>query len=139
MKSSKQTYNLWRNILKVRKKQEEDWIVLFVSFSKCWKTWLEIWGGGKRERDDTKQFLSGSSHNTEVIKSLALPRDFTIITLYYKFFKETSLLMYICSRLPCSRTLPKDFLSPGQLQETSLLNHNWLRLPFAQPQLTETS
>ena len=140
MKSSKQTYNLWHNILKVRKKQEEDWIVLFVSFSKCWKTWLEIWAGGARE--DTKQFLTSSSHNTEVIKSLALPRDFTIITLYYKLFKDTS------KRLPCWCTHAQDFLALGHYLKTSflkdnskrlhcsittdwdflLLNHNWLRL-----------
>jgi len=69
----------------------------------------------EREREkkaDIKQFYTGSSHNIGVVQSLALSRDFTIITHDYKLLYDPSKRL-LCLRLSCSSTTSKDFLAIG--------------------------
>ena len=79
----------------------------------------------EKYKADTRQFYTGSSHNTVVVQSPCTFKGFHCnhsgLQIAQGPFQETSLIKHNFSGLPCSRTLPKDFFPEGQLQETSLL------------------
>jgi hypothetical protein len=87
----------------------------------------------ERERVDTKQFYIGSSHNTGVVQSPCNSKRFHYnhsgLQIAQGPFQETSLFKHNCSRIPCSRTLSKDFFALGHYLKTFLLKDNSKRLP----------
>jgi len=64
------------------------------------------------------QKARGTANKPRLFKE-ARSRNELILTHDYNIslglLQETSFLKHNCSRLPCSRTLPKDFLAQGQL------------------------